>query len=290
MIRYGLITLILLHPLACTSAIISKKTSPPTYDIVVYRIFPKSPADKANLKTGDLILKVNEEPVTSINELKDALAKIHSGQMCHLTINRDDRKTKVSIMAGKRRRYRYGFLFKPRDTEIAEQIKIKIWPDEINPKYKHFTIPFQLLTMMKKGSYSPKKKVLFHLKELLVSKGYLFTENFPKADFIAKVEFKKPESNQSTDPKRKKLPFDALRVIFVENDKQKVLLAKTNNDQPPFLTVTGTLDEKKARFYGAKEYVFSMLDSMIEDFPPYRSKKKLAEDFLTSEKKRFETE
>jgi membrane-associated protease RseP (regulator of RpoE activity) len=289
MIRYGLITLILLHPLACTSAISDKKTSPPTYDIVVYRIFPNSPADKANLKTGDLILKVDEEPVTSLNELKDALAKIHRGEKCYLTINRNDRKTKIAIVAGKRRRYRYGFLFKLRDTEIAEQIKIKIWSDEINPKYKYFTIPFQLLTMMKKSSYSPKKKVLFHLKELLTNKGYLFTENFLKADFIAKVEFKKPESNQSPARKRKKLPFDALRVIFVENDRQKPLLAETN-EQPPFLKVTGTLDEKKARFYGAKEYVFSMLDAMIEDFPPYQNKKKLADDFLTSEKKRFEPE
>lgn len=287
MIRNGLITLILLQSLACTSAIISKKTPPPTYDIVVYRIFPNSPADKANLKTGDLILKVNEEPVTSLNGLKDALAKIHQGEQCHLTINRDDRKTKISIVAGKRRRYRYGFLFKPRDTEIPKQIKIKIWPDKINPKYKHFTIPFQLLTMMKKSSYSPQKKVLFHLKELLISKGYLFTENFPKADFIAKVEFKKPVSNQSPARKRKKLPFDALRVIFVANDKQTPLLAKTN-EQPPFLTVTGTLNEEKARFYGAKEYVFSMLDAMIEDFPPYRSNKKSADDFLTAKKTRFE--
>ena len=260
----GLACLILFLPLSC-----SLPFTNPNYEIIVCRVFPNSPAERAGLKIGDSILRVNGEAV-SIKKIKGTLAGIPSGETSNFTIQREEQEISLGLVADTRRYYRFGFLFKSRDVDLAKTIKVKIWPNEVNPDIKTFSIPFQVLSMMNKNHRSPEMKVLFHIKELLISKGYLFNASYQKSDFVAKAEFRYPKIN---DDRKRKKTFDALRIIFIDN-----------NSQIPFLKISGTLDKEKVEFYGAKEYVFSMLDAMIDDFPPYKKKDELAESFAISNK------
>jgi hypothetical protein len=49
--------------------------------------------------------------------------------------------------------------------------------------------------------------------------------------------------------------------------------------------VSGTIDHEKSKVYGAKGYVFAMLDVMIEKFPSHQERQKSSENYAASEKK-----
>ena len=64
-------------------AVVSKT---PAY---IDRIVPDSPAAKAGLKRGDLILMVNDDVIQSTDEFRAAVAAFRRGQRVSLTVNRD---------------------------------------------------------------------------------------------------------------------------------------------------------------------------------------------------------
>lgn len=246
------------------------------YNIVVDRVFPNSPAARGGLRPGDRILSVDGQKVFSPKELLNILAKIFKGENSQFTILRDRDRIKLNLVAGMGN-YRFGFRFKTPDPEIAKQLKFTIWPENVNRNFKQFTILFQDVSLINKTSRSPQKKVLYHLKELLLNKGYFFTDNVDKADFIVKAVFKYSKKNISTPirrQKKNKLPFEAIRVLFQEK-----------NEQEPFLKVSGVLDPGKAKKYGTKGYVYSMLDAMIEKFPIYWNREDSKSKYVASEKK-----
>lgn len=257
------------------NATAGKKRTSPVYEIIVDKVFPNSSAERGGLKVGDQILKVDDEPIFSHKQFLDALGEIPDGKRSLFTILREDRKSRVALIPGKGR-FRFGFRFKTRDPEIAKQIKFNIWPDEIDPYFKKFTILFQMASLMSQNTRSPQSKILQRLKELLLNKGYIFTEDSEGADFIVETDYKYYETDTVT-PKEKKIPFKILRVIF-----------RDRKDNKPFLKVSGTIDSGRARIYGAKGYVFAMLDSMIEKFPSYRQSGKASGNFSLSEKKLIE--
>ena len=211
-----------------------------TYQIVVDRVFPNSSAARGGLRPGDQILKVDGEKIFSAKGLLAILAKIPSKESSQFTILRNRRKVKLTLVAGKGN-YRFGFRFKTPDPEIARQLEFKIWPDEVNPDLKKFTILFQGISMINKNSRSPQKKVFYHLKDLLANKGYFFTDDYDKADFIVQAEFKYPQETASIsihNRRNKNLPFEAMEVFFQERKERK-----------PFLKVSGSLDIEKAKRY-----------------------------------------
>jgi hypothetical protein len=286
MIRKRGIVLLLVFFLSCASTSrrdhisilvdsLYKKNANLPCEIIVGYILPDSSADRAGLETGDRVLSVNGKPVNTYREFLNVLRRLPDETESIFTILRNGRETEVALIPSGGRS-RLGFRFKIRDPEITKNIKYDIWPSEVDPNIKTFNIFFYAATLMNKNSRSPKRKILQRIKEILINKGYIFTESYEAADFFIETKYKNTKSkiDPTRPPVKNIVPFEAFRVLFLD---------KKNNK--PFLKVSGTIDQEKARIYGAKGYVFSMLDAMIEKFPDYRYRKKISDNFANSEKK-----
>ena len=70
--------------------------------VLVTQIFEGDPADKAGIKTNDIITAVNGEPVTSSRELSRRIAALGVGQKAKITIMRDGREKSVTVETAKR--------------------------------------------------------------------------------------------------------------------------------------------------------------------------------------------
>ncbi|HYA03744.1 MAG TPA: Do family serine endopeptidase, partial [Syntrophobacteria bacterium] len=68
--------------------------------ILVNQVMPKSPAEAAGLKTGDLILSVDGRPVKDPRELQRIIAETEIGKSLAFTILRDKTKQTVKVQVG----------------------------------------------------------------------------------------------------------------------------------------------------------------------------------------------
>jgi serine protease Do len=68
--------------------------------ILVNQVMPKSPAEAAGLKTGDLILSVDGKPVKDPRELQRIIAETEIGKSIELTILRDKAKRTLKVQVG----------------------------------------------------------------------------------------------------------------------------------------------------------------------------------------------
>ncbi len=68
--------------------------------ILVNQVMPKSPAEAAGLKTGDLILTVDGKPVKDPRQLQRIIAEAEIGKSIELTILREKQKRTVRIQIG----------------------------------------------------------------------------------------------------------------------------------------------------------------------------------------------
>jgi serine protease Do len=69
----------------------------PTTGAVVARVSPDSPADKAGLKTGDVILRVAAQPVTVAADVVDAVSQRKPGDKLELEYQRAGDKRKATV-------------------------------------------------------------------------------------------------------------------------------------------------------------------------------------------------
>ena len=69
---------------------------------LVAEVTPGGPSDRAGLKMGDLIERVDGRPVRSAAELTRAVALVHPGQVLRLNVRRDGRSVALSVTAGVR--------------------------------------------------------------------------------------------------------------------------------------------------------------------------------------------
>ncbi|GFM35542.1 DegQ family serine endoprotease [Desulfovibrio psychrotolerans] len=65
-------------------------------------VVPGQPADKAGVRNGDVIVKVNDSTISSSSELIHAIADLPPGQNARLTIIRDGKTRVISITLGER--------------------------------------------------------------------------------------------------------------------------------------------------------------------------------------------
>jgi S1-C subfamily serine protease len=63
---------------------------------------PGSPAQKAGLKQGDIILELNQEKITVNSPLTVLLKKYEPGETITLKILRDEKETEIKITLGER--------------------------------------------------------------------------------------------------------------------------------------------------------------------------------------------
>lgn len=67
---------------------------------LITQVAPKSPAEKAGLKSGDVILKINGAPISRTSDLLYTLNRISPNQTIRLEILRDERVRTVSATLG----------------------------------------------------------------------------------------------------------------------------------------------------------------------------------------------
>ncbi|GAB4392432.1 MAG: Do family serine endopeptidase [Gammaproteobacteria bacterium] len=84
-----------------------------TKGALVSKVNPNSPAEKAGLKAGDIIQKVNNQPITSASQVRNMVGLLRVGDTVHLQIMRDTRILNVSINIVDPKKHQ--------ETEIAKQ-------------------------------------------------------------------------------------------------------------------------------------------------------------------------
>ena len=79
------------------AALIKAYRAKGTSGVIVTRISPDSPAEKAKLEVGDLILKIDNKAVVSVREMTRTLSEKPIGKAVSLSIVRDGRARDVSV-------------------------------------------------------------------------------------------------------------------------------------------------------------------------------------------------
>src|SRR5579859_633828 len=69
---------------------------------LVAEVNPGGPSDAAGLRAGDLILKVEGQPVSSAADLTRQVSRFHSGDSIHLEIRREGQTRQVAVRSGLR--------------------------------------------------------------------------------------------------------------------------------------------------------------------------------------------
>jgi len=68
----------------------------------VTRVLPTSPAEKAGLRKGDLIVALDGAPVSGPNGVLAAAARAHTGQVMRITVERGGGRLNLRLVVGKR--------------------------------------------------------------------------------------------------------------------------------------------------------------------------------------------
>jgi serine protease Do len=70
------------------------------HGVVVMKVLPGSPADRAGLQPGDIILEVNGKPVQSATQLQFEIMKTPPGKEVKLTVLRNNKKLTLTVKVG----------------------------------------------------------------------------------------------------------------------------------------------------------------------------------------------
>ncbi|MFZ5518499.1 MAG: PDZ domain-containing protein [Candidatus Zhuqueibacterota bacterium] len=92
-----------------------------------------SPAEKANLKSGDVILKVDGEEVTSQEDVRDILREFEDGDEVKLVILRNKANMEVKVTLEKKETMRY---FDMSKHNLIDKIKLEPYHDAIQKFHK----------------------------------------------------------------------------------------------------------------------------------------------------------
>ncbi|GFN35525.1 serine protease HtrA [Tepidimicrobium xylanilyticum] len=65
--------------------------------VIILEVVPNSPADKANLRAGDIITKIDDQEIKNMNQLKRSLYKYKKGDKAKLSITRNGKEEQVEI-------------------------------------------------------------------------------------------------------------------------------------------------------------------------------------------------
>jgi serine protease Do len=65
--------------------------------VLIGDVFKGQPADKAGIKRGDVITKVNDRPIETLNQLRNQVAAIHPGKTVPVEILRNGKKQTVHV-------------------------------------------------------------------------------------------------------------------------------------------------------------------------------------------------
>jgi serine protease Do len=89
-----------LYPQDVTPTLAKQFNVPQTGGALVGEVSPDTPASKAGLKPGDVILVLNGQPVTSANDLRLRVSQMAPGSTANLQISRDGKTQNVTLALG----------------------------------------------------------------------------------------------------------------------------------------------------------------------------------------------
>ncbi|MDP1559633.1 MAG: Do family serine endopeptidase [Nitrosomonas sp.] len=72
--------------------------------VLIAGVLKDGPADKANIKPGDILIAVDDKPVTHSSDVLNSVAELPPGEKVTLTIMRNSEEKSISIKVGKRPR------------------------------------------------------------------------------------------------------------------------------------------------------------------------------------------
>lgn len=100
--------------------------------VIITKVMENTPAEKAGLKEGDLILKIDEKEVNSSTELRQIITKIQPGKKVIVTVLREENgkiiEKKIPVIIGKR----------PKEVEEEKEKFRGITVSEIDEKTKKY--------------------------------------------------------------------------------------------------------------------------------------------------------
>ena len=70
--------------------------------VLIGDVFKDQPADKAGIKRGDIVLSINNKPVTNTNELKNVVASIRPGKKAPVEVLRNNKKITLHVILTER--------------------------------------------------------------------------------------------------------------------------------------------------------------------------------------------
>ncbi len=72
----------------------------PNEGAVINQIIPGSPAEKAGIQTGDIILRLNSKNITSAVDVKNMIGDLRVGAEVHMTLLRAGRPRNITVVIG----------------------------------------------------------------------------------------------------------------------------------------------------------------------------------------------
>ena len=78
----------------------SKVTVQEDRGVLVFRVMPNAPADRAGLKSGDVILKINGQAVTTADQVQQAVESSSVGGTLQLEVRRSGQSVSVAVQPG----------------------------------------------------------------------------------------------------------------------------------------------------------------------------------------------
>ncbi len=72
----------------------------PHQGVLVYTVLPKGPADEAKMRSGDVLMRYNDTPIRSVNDLIQAVSFTQPGEGVTVLVLRDGKEKKLTVRIG----------------------------------------------------------------------------------------------------------------------------------------------------------------------------------------------
>ena len=103
--------------------------------VLVSKVFPGDPADKAGIKTKDIIIEVNGQKIKSSHELTRIIAGFHVGEEVKITVLRDGKEKTFTVKIAKRQQEKMASRSMPYKEQGAFGIQVSNLTPEIARKF-----------------------------------------------------------------------------------------------------------------------------------------------------------
>jgi serine protease Do len=115
---------------------------------VVRRVQPNSPADKAGMKEGDVILEFNKEAVAGVQQLTRLVRETPVGRTVDVKVRRDNRDQTLKVTTERGPAFRAGgqFQFYMPDLRVLRDRTLNVPRVEVNTTYTQAGIRVEQLT------------------------------------------------------------------------------------------------------------------------------------------------